>query len=500
MRLRSQPDERIDRGHPIKFTYAGKRSTGFAGDTVGSALYAAGRRVFSRSFKYHRPRGLALLLRPLPELHDDRGRRPERARLRRAAPARTSTSATRTSSARLDRDLLGVVDKVGGPFTPVGFYYRTMIRPRRAWPLYEKVLRNLAGLGRVDETTNGARPLRHRAPARRRPRDRRRAGRPSRGPSGRGRGAPRRRPAAATRRSTSVLAPATALAIYEGGLVPVAAGNVLHRIRAGRIVVADRRARAAAAVRGQRPRRGHAPRRRPPDGRRVGAQARRARGSRRRGRGRGEAAARAAGVEIAAVSLRPESLAAHGRRGRLALGRARRRADRLRPARRLGRPAARLLAARAGGRADRVRAAARNLRPHRAARPASRSSAPPPARSSRPRRPRVLDGHGDKCFVCICEDVTTKDVKRALAEGFDSIELAKRYTTVTMGPCQGKLCQLAVDEAARARDRHRRVGDRHDDGPPALETRRARAARRAATTSRRSGRRSTTGTRRWARR
>ena len=24
-----------------------------------------------------------------------------------------------------------------------------MIRPRRAWPLYEKLLRNLAGLGRV---------------------------------------------------------------------------------------------------------------------------------------------------------------------------------------------------------------------------------------------------------------------------------------------------------------------------------------------------------------
>ncbi len=47
-----------------------------------------------------------------------------------------------------------------------------------------------------------------------------------------------------------------------------------------------------------------------------------------------------------------------------------------------------------------------------------------------------------KCFVCVCEDVTTKDVSRAIAEGFDSIELSKRYTTVTMGPCQGKLCQL----------------------------------------------------------
>jgi sarcosine oxidase subunit alpha len=38
--------------------------------------------------------------------------------------------------------------------------------------------------------------------------------------------------------------------------------------------------------------------------------------------------------------------------------------------------------------------------------------------------------------------VTTKDVRRAIVEGFDSIELAKRYTTVTMGPCQGRLCHL----------------------------------------------------------
>jgi sarcosine oxidase subunit alpha len=52
-------------------------------------------------------------------------------------------------------------------------------------------------------------------------------------------------------------------------------------------------------------------------------------------------------------------------------------------------------------------------------------------------------GKGGRCFVCPCEDVTEKDLKRAVAEGFDSIELAKRYTTVTMGPCQGKLCHLA---------------------------------------------------------
>ena len=52
----------------------------------------------------------------------------------------------------------------------------------------------------------------------------------------------------------------------------------------------------------------------------------------------------------------------------------------------------------------------------------------------------ILDHRGEKCFVCFCEDQTTKDLKYAIAEGFDSIELSKRYTTVTMGPCQGRLC------------------------------------------------------------
>ena len=77
--------ERIDRSQPIAFTFDGKTVQGFAGDTIGSALYAAGQRVFSRSFKYHRPRGLVVLLRPLRQLPDDGRRDPERARLHDAA-------------------------------------------------------------------------------------------------------------------------------------------------------------------------------------------------------------------------------------------------------------------------------------------------------------------------------------------------------------------------------------------------------------------------------
>jgi sarcosine oxidase subunit alpha len=56
--------------------------------------------------------------------------------------------------------------------------------------------------------------------------------------------------------------------------------------------------------------------------------------------------------------------------------------------------------------------------------------------------PAVAGAGRDKCFACLCEDVTSKDVRTSIDEGYDSIELSKRYLTVTMGPCQGRMCQL----------------------------------------------------------
>ncbi len=80
--------------------------------------------------------------------------------------------------------------------------------------------------------------------------------------------------------------------------------------------------------------------------------------------------------------------------------------------------------------------------------------APPPVAGAR---------HG-KCFACLCEDVTAKDIELSIDEGYDSIELAKRYTTVTMGPCQGRMCQLAsvrlMAAAHRAEPAARRDHDR----------------------------------------
>jgi bacterioferritin-associated ferredoxin len=49
-----------------------------------------------------------------------------------------------------------------------------------------------------------------------------------------------------------------------------------------------------------------------------------------------------------------------------------------------------------------------------------------------------------KKIVCYCQDITEADLKRAIEEGYDHMELLKRYTGVFMGPCQGKMCAANV--------------------------------------------------------
>jgi len=48
----------LDRSKPLHFTFNGEALSGYAGDTLASALLANGRVLLGRSFKYHRPRGV----------------------------------------------------------------------------------------------------------------------------------------------------------------------------------------------------------------------------------------------------------------------------------------------------------------------------------------------------------------------------------------------------------------------------------------------------------
>ena len=119
------------------------------GDTLASALYRDGVRVFSRSFKYHRPRGLYCMSGDCPNcLVTVDGEVNVRACM---CAAKDGQKVSRQNAwPSVDRDALNVIDKFH-PLMPVGFYYKAGIKPKFAWPMAEGVIRRVAGLGFSDK-------------------------------------------------------------------------------------------------------------------------------------------------------------------------------------------------------------------------------------------------------------------------------------------------------------------------------------------------------------
>jgi sarcosine oxidase subunit alpha len=155
-RLPPQPGEVIDRGEPLEFSWNGRPVRGYAGDTIVSALAAAGERVFSRSMKYHRPRGLLTASFHDPGCMVQVGDEPNvRGAHRPAAGGMVVSSQNTWPSLRLDAK---AVNRFAGRFLTAGFYYKTFMRPRFAWPAYESVLRRFVNAGTVSPDTAHTRP------------------------------------------------------------------------------------------------------------------------------------------------------------------------------------------------------------------------------------------------------------------------------------------------------------------------------------------------------
>ncbi len=83
-----------------------------------------------------------------------------------------------------------------------------------------------------------------------------------------------------------------------------------------------------------------------------------------------------------------------------------------------------------------------------------------PSKSKRPRREKCPQSHPypisdhpkGKNFIDLDEDVQLKDIVNSIKEGYDSPELLKRYSTLGMGPSQGKHSNLlALRMVARMR-------------------------------------------------
>jgi sarcosine oxidase subunit alpha len=482
----------------MSLDFEGRQVPVHDGDTIASALYRAGVRTFSRSFKYHRRRGLYCLSGDCPNcLVQVDGESGVRSCLCRARDGQRIERQNAWPSA--DRDLLAVNDLgLMHKMLPVGFYYKTLIKPAWAWPKIEPMVRKAAGLGRVD-MADAPRELErvHRTP------DVLVIGLGPAGVSaalgaaaagarviGVDEGVPGERlPSGPTREALeALLAEAgqnaqiellpnhTAIGIYEGPDVPCIGPDLLQYMQPKAIVVATGAFETHQVFAGN----DHV-------GVYLGRGAARLSGAHRLAIGKravvlagtheaGEhmRQIRALGTEIAAVVV-PDGAApgalpdgvrviedaeiafAYGARG----GQGLKSVTVRHPGGAAESIACDALALSAGftpqenilrqGTGFPVWAAGDVTAPAPVADvvAAAREVGGKAARGERVelgelgrKAPRC----GDDGYVCLCEDVGVKDVAHAVAEGFRSSELLKRYTTVTMGPCQGRMChgQLRV--------------------------------------------------------
>jgi sarcosine oxidase subunit alpha len=147
-RLNHLPTLKITPDQRHAFTYRGREYWGCAGDTLATALYAGGVRIFSRSLKYHRPRGLYSLegesgntlmaVNGVPNV---------------AAEATALRGGMRVEPQNVlgspELDVLGFMDRLSWAM-PAGFYYRMFHKPASLWPRVIPHLRRTAGLGRLD--------------------------------------------------------------------------------------------------------------------------------------------------------------------------------------------------------------------------------------------------------------------------------------------------------------------------------------------------------------
>ncbi|WP_395687092.1 sarcosine oxidase subunit alpha family protein [Aestuariivirga sp.] len=144
----------LDRTRKVTFSFDGRQLTGFAGDTVASAVLASGQRVFGRSFKYHRPRGVVGLgseeMNALIGVGEGARHEPNlRATQIEIHDGLSAVSQNRWPSLTFD---IGAVNNTFSRFIPGGFYYKTFMWPASFWKhVYEPFIRRAAGLGKAPE-------------------------------------------------------------------------------------------------------------------------------------------------------------------------------------------------------------------------------------------------------------------------------------------------------------------------------------------------------------
>jgi sarcosine oxidase subunit alpha len=149
LRLAAPFGQRLDRGQRLSFIFNGRRYSGYAGDTLASALLANGVVLVGRSFKLHRPRGIFScgVEEPsaLVDLSAGATRTPNmRATLVELHEGLIASSVNCWPSVEFD---VGAINSQVAALLPAGFYYKTFKWP--SWHWYEPAIRRVAGLGKA---------------------------------------------------------------------------------------------------------------------------------------------------------------------------------------------------------------------------------------------------------------------------------------------------------------------------------------------------------------
>jgi sarcosine oxidase subunit alpha len=139
----------IDRDQPVRFSFENKNLNGFAGDSIASALAANNQWLLSRSFKYHRPRGLLTMAgqdaNAMVQLPSNPNALADKELI---TPNLVVMGQNYSGSLVHDRGaLLGLFSR----FLPVGFYYKAFFKPRGIWEKWAPLIRKKAGLGVINQ-------------------------------------------------------------------------------------------------------------------------------------------------------------------------------------------------------------------------------------------------------------------------------------------------------------------------------------------------------------
>lgn len=145
-RLVDHPILKFERGKEVTIYFNGKPIKAYEGETVAAALYAAGVRIFSRSFRWHRPRGFFCAIGKcsacMMEVDGIPNVRTCKVYVRDGMQVRTQTGYPNA-----EKDIFALADKLIDRFYPHGSHYTKFTNPLIR-DLVLSQLRKMTGFGK----------------------------------------------------------------------------------------------------------------------------------------------------------------------------------------------------------------------------------------------------------------------------------------------------------------------------------------------------------------